>query len=100
MPLVAAQQSSGYSYKLFCVSSESSMSWCTCDCWQQFADYKEKAVEYRPGTVLLYGMDTLHRGTPVKPGAERLTHHFGFKRASAECKTLGWQFQACDSQLT
>ena len=49
-------------------------------------DYKEKAVEYRPGTVLLYGMDTLHRGTPVKPGAERLTHHFGFKRKSAECK--------------
>ena len=45
---------------------------------------KEKAVQYRPGTVLLYRMDTFHRGTPIKPGAERLTHHFGFKRASAE----------------
>ena len=49
-------------------------------------DTKEKAVEYRPGTVLLYRMDTFHRGTPIKPGAERLTHHFGFKRASAECE--------------
>ena len=47
---------------------------------------KEQAVEYRPGTVLLYRMDTFHRGTPIKPGAERLTHHFGFKRASAECE--------------
>lgn len=25
---------------------------------------KEFAVEYRPGTALLYSMDTLHRGTP------------------------------------
>lgn len=44
----------------------------------------ERAVEYRPGTALLYRMDTFHRGTPLKPGGRRLTHHLVIKRASAE----------------
>ena len=45
----------------------------------------EQAVEYRPGTALLYRMDTFHRGTPVRPGgARRLTNHCVIKRATAE----------------
>lgn len=36
------------------------------------------------GTALLYRMDTFHRGTPVKPGASRVTGHYVVKRASAE----------------
>jgi hypothetical protein len=46
--------------------------------------HAEQAVEYRPGTTLLYRMDTFHRGTPVRPGARRLTNHLVIKRASAE----------------
>ena len=45
----------------------------------------EMAVEYRPGTALLYKFDTLHRGTPVKPGGARFTVHVGLRRAAAEC---------------
>lgn len=49
----------------------------------------EKAVEYRPGTVLMYKFDTLHRGTPVKPGcAGRFTLHIGLRRAAAEWTTM------------
>ena len=44
----------------------------------------EMAVEYRPGTALLYKFDTLHRGTPVKPGGARFTVHVGLRRAAAE----------------
>ena len=47
----------------------------------------EQAVEYRPGTALLYSMDTFHRGTPVKKGGTRLTHHLVVRRASAEWHT-------------
>ena len=42
------------------------------------------APQYRPGTALLYRMDTFHRGTPVKPGATRITGHYVVKRAAAE----------------
>jgi hypothetical protein len=49
----------------------------------------EKAVEYRPGTVLMYKFDTLHRGTPVKPGcAGRFTLHIGLRRAAAEWTSM------------
>ena len=41
---------------------------------------KEQAVEYRPGTALLYSMDTLHRGTPVKEGGVRVAHHLVVRR--------------------
>jgi hypothetical protein len=41
-------------------------------------------VDYRPGTALLYRMDTFHRGTPVRPGASRVTGHYVIKRASAD----------------
>ena len=41
-------------------------------------------MEYRPGTALLYRMDTFHRGTPLRPGARRLTHHLVVKQAAAE----------------
>ena len=45
----------------------------------------EMAVEYRVGTVLMYKFDTLHRGTPVKPGCTgRFTLHIGLRRAAAE----------------
>jgi hypothetical protein len=45
---------------------------------------REQAVDYRPGTALLYRMDTFHRGTPVRPGASRITGHIVIKDARAE----------------
>ena len=52
----------------------------------------EHALEYRPGTVLLYRFDTFHRGTPVNPllpkGQGRFTLHVGLRRARAEWTSM------------
>ena len=43
----------------------------------------ELAVQFRPGTCLLYRIDTWHRGTPVFPGCTRYTHHISMRRSDA-----------------
>ena len=58
---------------------------------------RERAVRYRPGTVLLYRHDTWHRGTPLRPGRTRVVINLTFRLASSEwLSTLhqGWSWAA------
>ena len=58
---------------------------------------RERAVEYTAGTVLLYRLDLLHRGSPVLPGMVRHTHHLNYRRA--ECDWIGHNTWAKDLWL-
>lgn len=49
---------------------------------------RERAVQYTAGTVLLYRLDQLHRGSPVLPGETRWTHHLNYRRE--DCEWVGW----------
>jgi len=56
---------------------------------------REVHADYRPGTVLFYRHDTWHRGTPLTPGALRLTLNMTFRKAGSEwISTLqrGWSW--------
>ena len=44
----------------------------------------ERAVQYAPGTALLFRADTYHRGSPVRAGQLRLTQHIILRKATAE----------------
>ncbi|MDA1298624.1 MAG: phytanoyl-CoA dioxygenase family protein [Proteobacteria bacterium] len=50
---------------------------------------EEKPIHYQPGTCVLYGMNTWHRGTPVALGKVRHTHHHVWRRRDAEW--VNWQ---------
>jgi hypothetical protein len=50
---------------------------------------RERAVQYTAGTVLLYRLDQLHRGSPVLPGETRWTHHLNYRRE--DCEWVGWK---------
>jgi hypothetical protein len=58
---------------------------------------RERAVKYTRGTVLLYRLDTLHRGSPVLPGHHRYTHHLNYRKA--ECDWIGHNTWAKDMWL-
>lgn len=45
---------------------------------------REVTPEFEPGDVLLYGLDTWHRGTPVKPGQVRYAHNLLWARDDAD----------------
>ena len=45
---------------------------------------REVMANYRLGTVLFYRHDTWHRGTPLEPGALRLTLNMTFRKADSE----------------
>ena len=45
---------------------------------------REVMADYRLGTVLFYRHDTWHRGTPLEPGALRLTLNMTFRKAESE----------------
>ncbi len=57
--------------------------------WTQSASQRtalyqdEVAVQFRPGTCLLYRIDTWHRGTPVIAGRTRYTQHISMRRSDA-----------------
>ena len=56
---------------------------------------REVMADYRLGTVLFYRHDTWHRGTPLEPGALRLTLNMTFRKAESEwISTLsrGWSW--------
>lgn len=54
------------------------------------ARYKnEKPVYYKPGTCILYGMNTWHRGTPVALNQVRHSHHHVWRHKNAEW--VNWQ---------
>jgi hypothetical protein len=50
---------------------------------------REKPVYYKPGTCILYSMNTWHRGTPAAVGKVRHTHHHVWRRKDAEW--VNWQ---------
>mmetsp|Transcript_7570 Transcript_7570/g.16536 ORF Transcript_7570/g.16536 Transcript_7570/m.16536 type:complete len:361 (+) Transcript_7570:16-1098(+) len=41
---------------------------------------RERGVSFTPGTVLLYRHDIWHRGTPLKPNAQRFVQNLVFKK--------------------
>ena len=45
---------------------------------------REKLVRFRPGTVLLYRMDTYHRGTVVYPDGVRRVHGVVWRRGDSD----------------
>ncbi len=56
---------------------------------------REVMADYRMGTTLFYRHDTWHRGTPLEPGALRLTLNMTFRNAESEwISTLsrGWSW--------
>ena len=58
---------------------------------------REQRVRFTPGTVLLYRLDTWHRGTPIRDGAMRVVQNITFRRAESEwISTLhpGWSWSA------
>lgn len=57
---------------------------------------RERHARYRFGSLLLYRHDVWHRGTPVTPGALRLTQNLTFKRAGSDFEILhpGWAWSA------
>lgn len=58
---------------------------------------REQQVHYSPGTVLLYRLDTWHRGTPIVPGALRVVQNITFRRAESEWISTvhqGWSWAA------
>jgi hypothetical protein len=50
---------------------------------------REKPIRYAPGTCVLYGMNTWHRGTPAALGQVRHTHHHVWRNKTAEW--VNWQ---------
>ena len=60
--------------------------------WEGHQIYeKEKLVRYKPGTVLLYRMDTYHRGTIVYPEGVRRVWGAVWRRADADYVHAGGQ---------
>jgi hypothetical protein len=58
---------------------------------------REQRVRFAPGTVLLYRLDTWHRGTPIRPGAMRIVQNVTFRRADCEWISTvhpGWSWSA------
>jgi hypothetical protein len=45
---------------------------------------RERAVTFKPGTVLFYRHDIWHRGTPLKAGATRYVQNLVFKRPQCD----------------
>ena len=52
---------------------------------------REKKINYIPGTVLFYRLDTWHRGTPINPKQLRYVHNIVFKKNSAHW-ILNWNY--------
>ena len=52
---------------------------------------REKHVDYRKGSVLLYRHDVWHRGTSVKPNTCRFAQNLVYKRSECEWLTT-WNF--------
>lgn len=48
---------------------------------------REQGFRYKRGTVFMYNLCMLHRGSPVLPGKVRRTHHLNFRRP--ECEWIG-----------
>ena len=44
----------------------------------------ERPVRFRAGTLVLYCLDTWHRGTPVRAGQARYTHHSVWRHCEAQ----------------
>ena len=50
---------------------------------------EEKPIHYRPGTCVLYRLDSWHRGTPTALNKVRYTHHRGWRKRQADW--VSWQ---------
>eukprot|EP01031_Cornospumella_fuschlensis_P026557 gene26557-32095_t len=60
---------------------------------------KEKYLNFRKGSLLLYRHDVYHRGTPIKPGHTRIVLNLAYKKSHCTwitCWSRGFAFYAYD----
>lgn len=45
---------------------------------------REEKMAFKEGSILFYRLDTWHRGTPVKPGKDRIVHNLVYKLSGCD----------------